>query len=359
MQGTSCALQFLHIQPYDMKKLFLVLGLCISGIALWAQDCSDLFFSEYVEGSGNNKGMEIYNPTDKIVTLSSYYVARYSNGNLTFESGGITQLQGFLQPYSTHFLVNGQTVTTETSPACDPALQAMAQQLDHDYPAPTYMNGNDAIALFKDPVGDGKVTDFLVVDLFGIIGGGMQSSDEGWTDFSEQWAYKNIYDGEEIIGKDSTFIQHYIVPDSYYWLPWTSNHSLVRKATVQKGVTTNPATEFVVTMEWDTVPGGVNVWDSLGMHICDCEPTNAIQNGFEEDLLDIYPNPARNQFIVTARVPFEALTLYDASGREVYHENLTQGAINRTININGFPAGFYHLRVKFSDRHQVEKVMIH
>ena len=64
-------------------------------------------------------------------------------------------MQGFLQPYTTHFLVNGQITSTETSPACDPALQALAQQLDHDYPAPTYMNGNDAIALFKDPVGMG------------------------------------------------------------------------------------------------------------------------------------------------------------------------------------------------------------
>ena len=341
-----------------MKKIFLALGLCMTVVAVWTQDCSDLFFSEYVEGSGNNKGMEIYNPTDKIVTLSSYYVARYSNGNLIYESGGITKLQGFLQPYSTHLLVNGQTVSTETSPACDPALQAMAQQLDHDYPAPTYMNGNDAIALFKDPVGDGEVTDFLVVDLFGIIGGGMQSTDEGWAAFTEQWTYKNIYDGDEITGQDSTFIQYYIVPDSYFWLPWTSNHSLVRKAAVKEGVKTNPDTEFVVSMEWDTVPGGVDVWAELGKHDCDCAPTNSIENGIEEDLLDIYPNPARNQFIVHATVPFEAITLYDASGREVYQERLTQGAIKRTIQIDDFPSGIYHLRVKFPDRVEVEKVII-
>lgn len=341
-----------------MKKILLALGICMTVVSVWAQDCSDLFFSEYVEGSGNNKGMEIYNPTDKIVPLGSYYVARYSNGNLTFESGGITQLQGFLQPYSTHFLVNGQTVSTETSPACDPALQAMAQQLDHDYPAPTYMNGNDAIALFKDPVGAGEVTDFLVVDLFGIIGGGMQSTDEGWAAFTEQWTYKNIYDGEEITGKDSTFIQHYIVPDSYYWLPWTSNHSLVRKASVKGGVTDNPVTEFVVTMEWDTVPGGVDVWDSLGMHICDCAPTNSIENGIERDFVSIYPNPARDQLTINATVPFNAYTLYDASGREVHHEELPQGANHRTIQIDGFDSGSYYLRVKFSDRVEVEKVMV-
>jgi len=341
-----------------MKKIFLALGVCMSVVAIQAQDCSDLFFSEYVEGSGNNKGMEIYNPTDQIINLGDYYVARYSNGSLTYDGGGITQLQGFLQPQSTHFLVNGQTVSTETSPACDPALQAMAQQLDHDYPAPTYMNGNDAIALFKDPVGSGEVTDFLVVDLFGIIGGGMQSSDEGWTDFTDQYAYKNIYDGDEIIGKDSTFIQHYIVPESYYWLPWTSNHSLVRKASVMKGVTSNPSTEFVVTMEWDTVPGGNNAWDSIGMHICDCTSVGIEETGKEEDLLDIYPNPARDVLRVNAKKPFDELILYDASGRELFREIIETGSLNRVINTDEYPSGFYHLRVKFGDMVQVEKVLI-
>ncbi len=326
--------------------------------ALSAQDCSDLFFSEYVEGSGNNKGMEIYNPTDKIVTLGSYYVARYSNGNLSYESGGITQLQGFLYPYTTHFLVNGQTVSTETSPACDPALQAMAQQLDHDYPAPTYMNGNDAIALFKDPVGQGDVNDFIVVDLFGIIGGGMQSSDEGWTDFTDAWAYKNIYEGEVITGQDSTFIQNYIVPDSYYWLPWTANHSLVRKATVKGGVTANPEPSFVVTMEWDTVPGGVDQWGFVGSHTCDCEPTNGLETGMEEDQLQIYPNPARNYIRIDADAGFEALSLYDAAGRMVYHESTPSGSFNRVIKTDVFPSGFYHLQVKFQTRVLVKKVLI-
>ena len=215
-----------------MKKIFVALSICMTVASVYAQDCSDLFFSEYVEGSGNNKGMEIYNATGQIIDVGGYYVARYSNGNLTYDAGGITKLQGFLQPRTTHLLVNGQTTSTETSPACDPALQAMAQQLDGGYPAPTYMNGNDAIALFKDPVGDGDKNDFLVVDLFGIIGGGVQDSDEGWTDFTNQYAYKNIYDSEtgDIVSQDSVFIQNYIVPEGYYWLPWTPRRCRRRRS---------------------------------------------------------------------------------------------------------------------------------
>jgi len=342
-----------------MKKIFLALGLCMTVTAMSAQDCSDLFISEYVEGSGNNKGVEIYNPTDQIVPLGAYYVARYSNGNLSYESGGITQLQGFLYPYTTHFLVNGQTVSTETSPACDPALQALAQQLDHDYPAPTYMNGNDAIALFKDPAGSKRPEDFIVVDLFGIIGGGMQSSDEGWTDFTDAYAYKNIYDDDDnITGRDSVFILNYIVPDSYWWLPWTSNHSLIRQASVKGGVTTNPSPAFVVTTEWDTVPGGVDQWGHIGSHDCECDPSTGVEKGIEETGLQIYPNPASNYIRVDAETAFEELTLFDASGREVYRASTPSGNFNRVIHTDQFPSGYYHLQVKFQKQVMIEKVII-
>ncbi len=44
---------------------------------------SDLFISEYVEGSGNNKVIEIANFTGANVDLSSYQINIYSNGNNT------------------------------------------------------------------------------------------------------------------------------------------------------------------------------------------------------------------------------------------------------------------------------------
>ena len=39
----------------------------ISGIN--AQNCTDLFISEYVEGSHNNKAIELYNPTNENIDL--------------------------------------------------------------------------------------------------------------------------------------------------------------------------------------------------------------------------------------------------------------------------------------------------
>ena len=42
--------------------------------------CSELFFSEYSEGSSNNKYFEIYNPTGAAVSLSGYTVYLSGNG---------------------------------------------------------------------------------------------------------------------------------------------------------------------------------------------------------------------------------------------------------------------------------------
>lgn len=56
----------------------------------------DLFFSEYVEGSGFNKAVEIYNPTNETVSLSGYVFKLYSNGSDT--PTGTYSLTGELLP---------------------------------------------------------------------------------------------------------------------------------------------------------------------------------------------------------------------------------------------------------------------
>ena len=45
-----------------MKHFITILFICLFSNLSQAQ-CTDLFFSEYVEGWSNNKALEIYNPT--------------------------------------------------------------------------------------------------------------------------------------------------------------------------------------------------------------------------------------------------------------------------------------------------------
>lgn len=169
-----------------MKKLLLFTAVLLS---LTAIGQTDLIISEYIEGSGNNKALELYNPTSETIDLTKYIVVRFSNGesypaNLDPKttSGGYLELLGTLAPGECHVIVNGQTEDSDYSPACDPDLQAMADQLDNDYPAPTYMNGNDAIGLLKTE--DGST--YTAVDIFGEIGlGSSMDNGYGWSDIKD------------------------------------------------------------------------------------------------------------------------------------------------------------------------------
>nr|WP_100069917.1 endonuclease [Planococcus donghaensis] len=51
-----------------------------------AAPASDLFISEYIEGSSLNKAIEIYNGTGASIDLSSYSVALYANGSTSAQS---------------------------------------------------------------------------------------------------------------------------------------------------------------------------------------------------------------------------------------------------------------------------------
>jgi|GEM_PF-395460 len=242
----------------------------------------DLFFSEYCEGTGNNKGVEIYNPTNVTIDLNEYWVVRYSNGDLVFTIGGATHLQGVIEPFDTFVLVNGQTTSTPTSPACDPEMQALADQLDGEYPAPMYMNGNDAIALVKTPNGETPTqTNIIPVDLIGEIGlGSTISAETGWSYIQDSTLYYTNANGDPISGKVINYIVQKYATNGFdsgpFWMAWTMNHSLIRRPEVVQGIVSNPS-PFVVSQQWDTLPAQLdstgqwtyaNIWDNLGTHEC-------------------------------------------------------------------------------------------
>ena len=199
--------------------------------------CFDIFISEYVEGSGNNRAVEFFNPTSESIDLSAYELQRWSNGEFTVTDA--TQLFGTLPPLSTWVLVNGQTEDVDLggggiSPACDPELQALADQLDNPYPAPTFMNGNDALVLVKNGT--------TVIDIFGKPG---EDPGVAWTDDAGN-GFTDVGNGAD-------------------WL--TSNHTLRRKFDVVQGIT-DPPVVFDTFLEWDTL--GLDTWDGLGFHNCFC-----------------------------------------------------------------------------------------
>ncbi len=108
---------------------------------------SDLIISEYVEGSSNNKYLEIYNGTGSAVDLSEYSIQLYSNGGLTANS--TYKLNSDLSS-----LENEATLVLKNSSAKIYSGQAYVSSV-------TNFNGDDAIALLKAS---------KVIDIIGTIG---------------------------------------------------------------------------------------------------------------------------------------------------------------------------------------------
>lgn len=263
-----------------MRFTTFILSISLLTPMLASAQCTDIFISEYCEGTGNNKGLEFYNPTGNAIDLTSYQLQRWSNGEGTATDW--TDLNGTIEPYGTWVLVNGQTEDVDlgggaTSPACDPLMQAYADQLDNPYPAPTYMNGDDALVLVKNGA--------VVVDIFGKPG---EDPGVAWTN-DEANGFIDIGDGAA-------------------WL--TSNHTLVRKYDVLQGVTVPPV-NFNTFLQWDTLM--VNTWDGLGMHSCGCNP-NGVEPLFPVTT-QVFPNPSSNGSItIEADASIQKVEIYDIQG---------------------------------------------
>jgi endonuclease I len=98
---------------------------------------SDLFISEYIEGSSNNKGLEIANTTGSSVDLSDYSLTKQTNGSGNWSAN--YNLSGTLSDGDVFVIVNS---------SANSAMRAVAD-IQAGVGVVTF-NGNDPIGLFKN-----------------------------------------------------------------------------------------------------------------------------------------------------------------------------------------------------------------
>ncbi|MFM9986271.1 MAG: lamin tail domain-containing protein [Flavobacteriales bacterium] len=110
------------------------------------EGCTELYFSEYIEGTANNKAIEIYNPTPFPANLDDYDVLGYFNGSVS--PGPVIALSGTLAPGETYLIVNSQA---------QPSLLNLA---DVTGGIATF-NGNDALVLAHN---------LVPIDVIGTVG---------------------------------------------------------------------------------------------------------------------------------------------------------------------------------------------
>lgn len=190
-----------------LPGLLSALSLTVFAAGIAHAATSDLLISEYVEGSGSNKAIEIYNGTASSVDLSNYSVKLFSNGATSETSS--TTLSGTLAAGDVYVIANS---------SADQALLDLADTTS----SVTNFNGDDAVELLNGS---------SVIDSLGQVG---------------------------------------FRPGSGYWgsgSVTTLNHTLRRKVDVCAGDTV-PDNTFDPVPEWDGY--AQDTFDGLGSHTSSC-----------------------------------------------------------------------------------------
>jgi hypothetical protein len=204
----------------DGSCIFAETGLDCEGNEL--STCS-IYFSEYAEGSSNNKYLEIYNPGLETISLEGYALAHTVNSPAVigeYETWVELPLNGLIEPQSVYIVAHTQ------------ANNELVNGANFTYG--NLSNGDDGFALVL-----GSPSDFIILDAIGDWNGDPGS---GW----------------DVAGTSTA----------------TANHTLIRKPTVSSGNAGDwslSAGTDVENSEWIVLP--MDDWSDLGQHsaneICD------------------------------------------------------------------------------------------
>ena len=286
-----------------MKKLLLFSFIATTVFGAQAQDCADLFISEYVVGSSNNRALELYNPTAQPIDLSEYKVGRFRDGAGT---PMLVALSGTIAPYSTFVVAVDKRDPSGTGfeAPLDAALQAVVDTFVNPVyvqsDSPFYFNGDDAVPLIK---GDNN----QLLDVVGRIG---EDPGTAWSDANGTW--------------------------------WTVDKTLIRKATVLAG-DTDGLDEFLPEVQWDSLPE--DTFTELGWHDCDCQSVGV--NDVEVNKLNMFPNPAiEKHLMISASRNLEAIQVFNILGQEAERVAFDKNPTNKhRLELNHLRTGIYVVRV--------------
>lgn len=211
--------------------IFSLIGGSISGVEAAAP--TELFFSEYIEGSSNNKALEIYNGTGAEIDLAAggYNVQMFFNANPV--AGLTINLSGTVAAGDVFVIAQSSAVAE---------VLAQADQTNGS----GWFNGDDAVALRKDTT---------IIDVIGQVG----------YDPGSQW-------GTDLVS--------------------TADNTIRRKSSVCTG-DPNGSDVFVPALEWDGYVS--NTFDGLGWHASACEPKinefSASTTGTDVEFVEIWGAP--------------------------------------------------------------------
>ncbi len=303
------------------KNTLLIFAVC-SSITAIAQ-CDQIFISEYIEGSNNNKALELYNPTDKAIDLKDYRLTRWSNGSAAWSPQYSDKLSGTIEPLSTFNLVLDRTDQSATGRDTAVSVELLNKAdllLSKDYNTSFSMsfNGDDALSIdIIDPDPSDPSNPYLPIDIFGKIGERPRlprsSRNIGWSD---SFPYST---------------------GSGLWC--TIDKTLIRKKSIVSGVNANPA-YFNPRNEWEVFPR--NTFDSFGTHVCDCETLSSPK--VKKTTLNLFPNPALNSTFIPFHGQLQTIEVIALNGKKMsinYKENNFARMHGYTLDLSDLSKGQY------------------
>ncbi|MEC8692269.1 MAG: lamin tail domain-containing protein [Bacteroidota bacterium] len=323
-----------------MRKIFVIAALFSSASSSFAQEvtpCTEIFISEYVEGSRNNKALELYNPTESEIDLSQYRTTRWQNGSATWASQYSDVLSGKVGPRETFVVVIDRTDPNGTG-YDTPVVEDLRYKADlfvsKDYNVSYSMSFNGDDALSVDKYYEDYET-WVAVDIFGKIG--ERPPFGGWSD---SFPYNE--------GNGT-------------W--YTSNHTLVRKPEVITGIDTimpirrgvqetapqavNPQ-YFDPSAEWELYPR--DFFDSLGSHVCRCATLSNEKQS--KSTANVFPVPAKDRILIDANTAISNVRVFGVNGQELTNQVrivspvAQENPMHRMLEMARLNCGVYFLHIE-------------
>ena len=381
-----------------MKKHYYILSaaLLLAGSA-HAQG-TELFFSEYNEGAhqpgtsynggasnstGNEKAIEIYNPTTTAVNLNAYSIRRYSNGaplgsplveeeRLMRRNGTnvLNRQAAFVIAHPEATLTDITSVVSQYSaPRQNSPANTTTSNNIIQVGGTVWFNGDDAMALVRYPSGTAglpNVSAGIIIDILGSIGeqpplaNGMAGGN---------WSGTNPVDGTPAV------------------CVLSANQSIVRRPNISRGLRVNPAPQNVpgtnppvrnpggynIADEWvmygtafngpivppATTPSlnaGGQLYNQLGSHLDYTGPSGAYQTTISSTLvkfdanISVYPNPAHGTATVEIKdAKVGSVVVINNLGQRISAEAKGQGQEKLILNISALKPGLYFVQILSAD----------
>ena len=270
-----------------MKKIYSIIAL----FSISFLSAQDLFISEYAEGgSGNNKYLEIYNPTGSDITLDSYAIASVAN------APDVVGEHEYWWTFTTGAIVPAGGVYIVANSGSDPFI--LDKLLNGGGETGTmYFNGDDGYALAY-----GTEESYSIADSVGDFNGDPGS---GWV----------------VAGVENA----------------TKDHTLIRKNSVTEG---NDG-DWVTSAGTNTTDSEWIVLDDMDWSYLGSPGETLTISKFGGVDVSVYPNPVQTKLNFSGLTSPVQATVFDMLGKLQLQSEMVN-----SLDVSSLKSGLYMVEIK-------------